>query len=138
MVFVRLYNHLEGFFGNSVGIRWSKSLENYPDAIAWTATLNDKDRIIFLSLNGRRPSTSPIARVFSVLAGVVVFVLAVFVGGALLLVALALALGLAAVLGLRAWWWRRSLRDEVAQNRPRPDDGDIVDGEFIEVRRHDD
>lgn len=81
---------------------------------------------------------SPIARVFSMLAGVIVFVLAVFIGGALLLVALALAFGLAAVLGVRAWWWRRKLGDQPAQQRPRSDDGDVVDGEFIEVRRDED
>ncbi|MEL6215089.1 MAG: hypothetical protein AAFQ99_05355 [Pseudomonadota bacterium] len=100
--------------------------------------MNDRDRIVFLSLNGSRSGMSPIARVFSMLAGVVVFVLAVFIGGALLLVALALALGLAAVLGLRAWWWRRKLGDQLAQQRPHRDDGDVVDGEFIEVRRDED
>lgn len=57
----------------------------------------------------RSGPASILARVASVIIGSVVFILAIVAGGVLLMGFLALAAALAAVLGVRLWWWKRQL-----------------------------
>lgn len=49
------------------------------------------------------------ARIFSGLAGVAVFVLALLAGGFLLVIFVGLALAVAAVFAVRLWWWKRKV-----------------------------
>ena len=76
-------------------------------------------------------------RYFTIAAGVAMFVLAVLLGGVILLVFLALATAVAAAFGVRLWWWRRQIRKSGDPNvelamraRTRPSQRTTVDGEY--------
>ncbi|MEL6870583.1 MAG: hypothetical protein AAFO81_12350 [Pseudomonadota bacterium] len=100
-----------------------------------------------LDFSGPRAGGASIfGRALGAVAGVGAFVIALFVGGALLLVVLALALAFALVIAVRIWWWKRKMAAAIAsgdfesapsQGAPhrRSDGGETVDAEYREVDR---
>lgn len=94
------------------------------------------------SLSG--PPANPLARLLAGLAGILVFVGAVFFG--LFIVAAAIAVGLVAwgFIWLRLWWIGRRLRAAGAQpgrpftdpkDRADSDDGSVIDADYEVVSR---
>ncbi|MEO0617254.1 MAG: hypothetical protein AAFY69_14090 [Pseudomonadota bacterium] len=83
--------------------------------------MNSHDpRLTQIGFGGSSQAASPVARVLGAIAGAAMFVVAIIVGGVLLLGFLALAAALAVAFGVRFWWWRRQV---LRQARSRPAQG---------------
>ncbi|MFK8053731.1 MAG: hypothetical protein AB8F65_12245 [Woeseiaceae bacterium] len=85
---------------------------------------------LFMQAGPSRPA-SLLARVGSVIVGVVVFVFAIIAGGVLLMAFLALAAALAAVFGIRMWWWKRQMTAGMKKGADKPSsDPSAIEGEY--------
>lgn len=101
--------------------------------------MDDEDlQLIRVRIGGASPAAaSPFARVLGAIVGAAMFVAALFVGGVLLLVFLALAVAVATAFTIRFWWWRRQMLKD-ARNRPvgpdpaprRRDGHTTIDGDY--------
>ena len=86
---------------------------------------------------------NPLANVLVVIAGIVVISLSLTLGFFIFLGVATFLLVTAAIVGVRNWWFRRTLNAKGAANRrpqaDSPESRQIIEGEFREVRRvHDD
>ncbi|MEL6949198.1 MAG: hypothetical protein AAGM16_03615 [Pseudomonadota bacterium] len=80
--------------------------------------MNSQDpRLTQIGFGGSNATASPVARVLGAIAGAAMFVVAIIVGGVLLLGFLALAAALAVAFAVRFWWWRRQMLRN-ARSRP--------------------
>jgi membrane protein implicated in regulation of membrane protease activity len=85
------------------------------------------------------PAGNPIANIFVVLVGALVIAASLVVGFVAFVILGSIVAVLAAVVGLRIWWFNRKLRrGSAAQDKASTQSGDsVIEGEFhvIEVRR---
>ena len=92
-------------------------------------------RFVFRIVSPAAPR-SALARLASAVLGVAVFVLVLLVGGIFLLIGLGLALALATVFGVRAWWGQRH-GPQVAPRDSGSSASQVIEGEFSEITRDD-
>lgn len=103
--------------------------------------MDPRQRWVYLMNAQAAAPRSRLTRFLTGAVGIVAFAIALVVGGALLLVALAVGLALSVVFALRIWWWRRTMRQTEPHRRPEsPDSGGgsaTLEGEFREIDRND-
>lgn len=83
-------------------------------------------------------SGNPLANILVVIAGIFVISLSLTLGFFIFLGVATFLLVTAAIVGVRNWWFRRSVNAESTANRPRQDEKEecrqIIEGEFREIR----
>jgi len=86
----------------------------------------------YSSTNRGFPAGNPIANVFVVLVGALAIAVSVVLGFVAFVVLGSIVAVLAAVIGLRLWWFNRKLKRQAslspAQSRPAPEG--VIEGEF--------
>ncbi|MDJ0918219.1 MAG: hypothetical protein QNJ05_10670 [Woeseiaceae bacterium] len=87
----------------------------------------------YSSANRGFPAGNPIANAIVIIVGTLAIAASIIIGFVAFLVLASIILVMAAVVGLRLWWFNRKLRREP---RPDPDSGDgVIEGEFIVIAR---
>jgi Flp pilus assembly protein TadB len=84
------------------------------------------------------PVGNPIANVLVAIAGLLTIAVSVVVGFVALLVLGAIVLVVAAVIGLRVWWFNRQLRRQAGAKRPGEAGGgpsSVIEGEYRVISR---
>jgi hypothetical protein len=86
----------------------------------------------YSSSNRGIPVGNPIANIFVVLVGALVIGVSVVLGFVAFLVLGTIVAVLAAVIGLRIWWFNRKLKSQVQRGSTssQPDPGGVIEGEF--------
>ncbi|MCP4299935.1 MAG: hypothetical protein GY783_05085 [Gammaproteobacteria bacterium] len=85
------------------------------------------------SANRGIPAGNPIANVFVVLVGALAIAVSVVLGFVAFVVLGSIVAVLAAVIGLRLWWFNRKLK---SQGQPGPTNGEAAPGGVIEGEFH--
>lgn len=94
----------------------------------------------FSSVNRGFPAGNPIANVFVVVAGAVIIAVSFVVGFVAFVILGSIVAMLAAVVGLRLWWFNRKLRSQAPGSPdagPRAAGG-VIEGEYHVVEDHSD
>jgi predicted lipid-binding transport protein (Tim44 family) len=78
------------------------------------------------------PAGNPIANVLVVIVGTILIAASIVVGFLAFIVVASIVSVLAAIIGLRVWWFKRKLD----KNRPASKSSDAIEGEFVVVERH--
>lgn len=94
----------------------------------------------YTSTNHGFPAGNPIANVFVVLVGALAIGVSIVLGFVAFVVLASIVLVLAAVVGLRVWWFNRKLRSGMGKGAQmkRPAGGGVIEGEFQVVDTDDD
>ncbi len=92
----------------------------------------------YSSLNRGFPAGNPIANVFVIVAGALLIAISIVLGFVAFVVLGSIVAVLAAVVGLRLWWFNRKLRRQ-GRRGPGEAPGGVIEGEFrvIDDRRDD-
>ncbi len=94
----------------------------------------------FSSANRGFPAGNPIANIFVVVVGVLAIGVSIVLGFVAFVVLGSIVAVLAAIVGLRLWWFNRKLRRRPETTRPNESTagGGVIEGEFhvIESDRH--
>ena len=87
------------------------------------------------------PAGNPLANALVVIVGIIVISLSLALGFFVFLAVSGFVLVMAAVMSVRNWWYRRKVAGnparEQAQNRPRPGNRQIIEGEYQRVKPED-
>lgn len=87
------------------------------------------------------PAGNPIANLFVIVVGALVIGVSVVLGFVAFVVLGSIVVVLAAVVGLRLWWFNRKLRSRAPDNQSRHDGGNsgVIEGEFqvLDDKRND-
>ncbi len=87
----------------------------------------------YSSANRGFPAGNPIANAIVIIVGTLAIAASIIIGFVAFLVLASIILVMAAVVGLRLWWFNRKLRREP---RPESSNGDgVIEGEFIVIAR---
>lgn len=88
------------------------------------------------SLNRGLPGGNPIANALVVVVGALAIGASIVLGFVAFVVLGAIVLVLAAVIGLRVWWFNRKLRRQMDRQEPspRPARHDVIEGEYHVVK----
>ena len=86
----------------------------------------------YSSSNRGIPVGNPIANIFVVLVGALVIGVSVVLGFVAFVVLGTIVVVLAAVIGLRVWWFNRKLKSQVQRGSTssQPGSGGVIEGEF--------
>ena len=92
----------------------------------------------YSSINRGIPVGNPIANVFVILVGALFIGVSIVVGFVAFLVLGSIIAVLAAVVGIRMWWFNRKLGDRASGGPARRDtsSGGVIEGEFHVVEDH--
>ena len=86
----------------------------------------------YTSLNRGIPAGNPIANVFVLIVGALAIGASIVLGFFAFVVLGSIVLVLAAIIGLRVWWFKRKLRSQVnaSEGQDRKSPGGVIEGEY--------
>lgn len=93
----------------------------------------------YSSLQGGLPSGNPIANIFVIIVGALAIAASVVLGFFAFVIVGSIVLIMAAIIGLRVWWFKRKMRAQPGSNRTadRKQPVGIIEGEFHVVAEDD-
>lgn len=84
--------------------------------------------------NGRKyPFGNPLANALVVLVGTLAVAASIVLGFIAFVILGSIVLILAAVIGIRVWWFKRQLATQSPQRTARPGNADVIEGEYREL-----
>jgi hypothetical protein len=93
------------------------------------------------SANRGFPAGNPIANVLVIIVGALAIGVSIVLGFFAFVVLSGVILIMAAVIGIRLWWFNRKLQhashDNIGSSAPKSSDG-VIEGEFVVVEKDDD